>query len=170
MRGKLWHACIGIPAGKGLMVPIDSKLRGSKKHVIRVMSKIPLCDELQDFRTLIKVLGRCPTTYCREVVVDDPGYNIGYCDASTLGAGGVWLSGTRKLSPVVWRIEWPEDIRRNVMSFKNSNGTITNSNLEMAGMLIHYLVLEHLVHLKHVHVAAWLAGVTTCRQYAGQTS
>jgi hypothetical protein len=25
----------------------------------------------------------------------------------------------------------------------------------MAGMLIHYLVLEHLVSLKHVHVAAW---------------
>jgi hypothetical protein len=77
-------------------------------------------------------------------VVDDPGY-IGHCDASKLGAGGVWLSGTRTLSPIVWRVEWPEDIRNNVVSFDNPSGTITNSDLEMAGMLLHFLVLEHLV-------------------------
>jgi hypothetical protein len=60
---------------------------------------------------------------------------------------GVWLSGTRTLSPIVWRVEWPEDIRNNVLSFDNSSCTITNSDLEMAGMLLHFLVLEHLVKL-----------------------
>jgi hypothetical protein len=61
----------------------------------------------------------------------------------------------RTLSPtIIWRVEWPEDIGNNVVSFDNPSGTITNSDLEMAGMLLHFLVLEHLVHLKHVHVAA----------------
>jgi hypothetical protein len=85
---------------------------------------------------------------------DDPGY-IGFCDASKLGAGGVWLSGTRTLSQIVWHVEWPEDIRNNVVSCGNPRGTITNSELAMAGMLLHFLVLGHLVQLKHVHVAAW---------------
>jgi hypothetical protein len=93
-------------------------------------------------------------------VVDNPGY-LGYCDASKLGAGGVWLLGTRKLSPIVWRVEWSKDIRRSVVSFENPNGTITNSDLEMAGMRLHYLVLEHLVHLNHVHVAAWCDNTPT---------
>jgi hypothetical protein len=31
----------------------------------------------------------------------------------------------------------------------------------MAGMLAHYLVLEHLVALKHVHVAAWCDNTPT---------
>jgi hypothetical protein len=30
IRGRLRHACIGIPAGKGLMGPIDAALRGDK--------------------------------------------------------------------------------------------------------------------------------------------
>jgi hypothetical protein len=64
-----------------------------------------------------------------ELVVDDPGY-IGYCDASKVGVGGVWLSGTRALSPIVWRVEWPEDIRNIVVSFDNPSATITNSDLE----------------------------------------
>jgi hypothetical protein len=158
LRGKLRHACIGIPAGKGLMSPIDAELRGEKRF-IRVKTNQRLRVALQDFSTLLKVLGHRPT-HCRELVVHDPGY-IGYCDASKLGAGGVWLSGTRQLSPVVWRVEWPEDIRRNVVSFDNPTGTITNSDLEMAGMLLHYLVLEHLVQLKHVHVAAWCDNTPT---------
>jgi hypothetical protein len=158
LRGKLRHACIGIPAGKGLMGPIDAALRGDKR-VIHVKHNTRLRDALQDFGTLIKVLGTRPS-HCRELVVDDPGY-IGYCDASKLGAGGVWLSGTRLLQPIVWRVEWPEDIRNNVVSFDNPTGTITNSDLEMAGMLLHFLVLEHLVHLKHVHVAAWCDNTPT---------
>jgi hypothetical protein len=158
LRGKLRHACIGIPAGKGLMGPIDAELRGDRR-LIRIKPNQHLRDALQDFGTLIKVLGRRPT-HCREVVVDDPGY-IGYCDASKLGAGGVWLSGTKQLAPVVWRVEWPDDIRQQVVSFDNPSGTLTNSDLEMAGMVLHYLVLEHLVALKHVHVAAWCDNTPT---------
>jgi len=158
LRGRLRHACIGIPAGKGLLGPIDAALRGEQRS-IRIKRNAQVRDALKDFSSLIKILGNRPT-HCRELIVDTPGY-IGYCDASKLGAGGVWLSGRLRLPPVVWRLEWPDDIRLSVVSFDNPTGTITNSDLEMAGMLIHYLVLEHLVSLKHVHVAAWCDNTPT---------
>jgi hypothetical protein len=69
----------------------------------------------------------------------------------------VWFPGDCRsdLQPVVWRITWPQDIRDALVSFDNPRGTITNSDLEMAGLLLHYLILECLADLKHVHVAAW---------------
>jgi hypothetical protein len=73
----------------------------------------------------------------------------------------VWLPGILFLLPIVWRVEWPQDIRDNVVSFMNPTGTITNSDLKMAGMVIQYLVLEHLACLRHVHVAAWCNNTPT---------
>jgi hypothetical protein len=118
------------------------------KRWIKIKGNQPLHDALQDFATIIKVLGKRPT-HCRELVVMEPGY-MGFCDASTLGTGGVWFAGAKSLNPVVWHVEWPDNIRNNVVSFDKPHGTITNSDLEMVGMVLHYLVLEHLVDLQHV--------------------
>jgi hypothetical protein len=138
---------------------MDAALRDATTKFIPIRDNPPLRCALQDFGTLFKIMGKRPT-HCRELVVGDPGY-VGYCDASKLGAGGVWLSGIYLLHPVVWRVEWPQDIRDNVVSFSNPTGTITNSDLEMAGMVLHYLVLEHLTRLRHVHIAAWCDNTPT---------
>ena len=37
----------------------------------------------------------------------------------------------------MWRIEWPGEIRSLLVTDKNPGGTITNSNVELAGGLIH---------------------------------
>jgi hypothetical protein len=140
------------------MGPIDAELRGDKPF-IHIHDNPCLRSTLQDFGTLIRLLDSRPT-HCRELIVHDPGF-VGYCDASKLGAGGIWLAGILHLSLVVWRVEWPSDIRANVISFANPTGTITNSDLEMAAMLLHFLVLEHLECLKHVHVAAWCDNTPT---------
>jgi hypothetical protein len=70
------------------------------------------------------MIGHRPTM-CRELIPDTPDY-IGYCDASKLGAGGAWLPGRRSLAPVVWRLEFPPDIKAEVVSFANPNGSVTN--------------------------------------------
>eukprot|EP00978_Attheya_sp_CCMP212_P046624 scaffold402300_cov43-Attheya_sp.AAC.1 len=57
---------------------------------------------------------------------------VGYRDASAFGTDGVWFSGLLSLTPTVWRVEWPSDITANVVFDKNPDGTITNSDLEMA--------------------------------------
>jgi len=158
LRGRLRHACIGIPAGRGLMGPIDKALTTVKSQV--GIASNPLLHEcLRDFHTIIKIMGKRPS-FCRELIPDTPEY-VGYCDASKLGAGGVWMSGSSFLTPTVWRLEFPQDIQDRVVAFSNPTGDITNSDLEMAGLLGEYLVLEHLAPLKLSHAAAWCDNTPT---------
>jgi hypothetical protein len=56
--------------------------------------------------------------------------------------------------PTVVQLQWPKDITDNVKSDSNPNGTITNSDLEMAGLLIIFLVMEEIVcDLTEVNIA-----------------
>jgi hypothetical protein len=66
----------------------------------------------------------------------------GYCDASAFGAGGIWFGGKKRLKPVVWRVQWPKDVTNAVLSNSNPNGRLTNSDLEMAGVLLQEAILE----------------------------
>jgi hypothetical protein len=140
------------------MGPINAALQGDQLW-INICRNAPVKEALTNFCILIQRLGNRPT-HCRELVVTKPGF-IGFCDVSKLCAGGVWLSGTLQLAPVMWQLEWPSDIQRKVVSFANPNGKLTNSDLEMAGMLVHYLVLKHLISLRHMHVAAWCNNTPT---------
>jgi hypothetical protein len=82
---------------------------------------------------------------------------LGYCNASKLAAGSIWMSGTKFIHPpMVWRLEFPPGIQKHVISFDNHKGDITNSDLNMAGVLAEYLVIEHLTSLKLAHTVAWL--------------
>jgi hypothetical protein len=44
--------------------------------------------------------------------------------------------------PTAFQWQWPNDIRSQIVSFENPTGTITNSNLEMAGLLLLWLTVE----------------------------
>lgn len=158
LRGKLCHACIGIPAGRGLMGPIDNALTNSARW-IHIKSNNLLCTTLRDFHTIIKIMGKRPT-FCRELIPAEPNY-VGYCDASKLGAGGVWMSGNKSLPPTVWRLEFPPEIQARVVMFSNPQGNITNSDLEMAGLLGQFLVLEHIAPMQFAHAAAWCDNTPT---------
>ena len=160
LRGRLRHAAIGMPGGRGLVSPLDRALRDETLKWVPVRSNQELVDALRDFRAIIKLIGSKPT-HVRQLVAEVPGY-IGFCDASGKGAGGVWFSGSNTdLPPIVWRVPWPPDITRDIISSSNPSGSITNSDLEMAGMLLHYLVLECICDLRHVHVAAWCDNTPT---------
>ena len=147
-----------MPAGRSLLGPIDAALRPSR-HWLPVKSNKALCSTLSDFSILLCILTSRPS-HCHELVIHKPGY-IGFCDASSLGTGGVWFDGACPMPPTVWHIQWPNDIRQSVISFNNPSGFLTNSDLEMAGMLLLYLVLEHLATLRHIHVAAWCDNTPT---------
>ena len=62
---------------------------------------------------------------------------------------------------LAWQVPWPVSIHAALISSQNPSGTISNSDLEMAGMFLHYLVVEHLALLCHVHVAAWCDNTPT---------
>ena len=48
----------------------------------------------------------------------------------------------------MWRVEWPDAIRATLATTNNPNGTITNSDLELAGAVLPILVLEAMVTLE----------------------
>ena len=52
---------------------------------------------------------------------------------------------------------FPQDITDRLVSFKNRKGDITNSDLEMAGVLLQWLVLEHIapISLKFAHIGIY---------------
>ena len=75
-------------------------------------------------------------THLAEIVRREPTH-LGFCDASRLGAGVVWLDTSHLGQDLVWRHSWPADIIADLISSVNGEGTITNSNLELAALVLH---------------------------------
>ena len=74
---------------------------------------------------------------------------MGIKDASTHGVGGVILGEDKACVPTVFRLQWPDDIKE-----AYRDGRLTNSDLEMAGMLLLWLVIEEVCpELRAVYVA-----------------
>ena len=69
---------------------------------------------------------------------------IGVVDASSFGVGGIVIGKLSQCRPTVFRMRWPPDITSSVISDRNRHGKITNSDLEMAGLLLLWLMIEHI--------------------------
>ena len=163
--GKLQHACLAIPNGKGLLSPLynllppDTATRAPRRW-IPVPKDSSAYMALKDLRTVLKLVANRPTK-CSQLVPGWPDY-VGFCDACKYGAGGVWLSGKSDLHPVIWRVAWPPDIVARLISRDNPDGDLTINDLEMAGLLLHYLVLEQLLpDMAGKHAAAWCDNTST---------
>ena len=50
----------------------------------------------------------------------------------------------------MWRVEWDQDIKEHYKL-----GLLTNSDLEMAGVVLHYIVLEQISPMHHLHPEIW---------------
>ena len=93
----------------------------------------------------------------------------GIVDASKEGVGGVVFGITHECVPTVFRMEWPKEVRDQLQTEENPGGTITNSDLEMAGLVLIWLVIEFVVkNLRHKHVLS--SSVTTAHQWDGWTA
>ena len=143
VAGKLQHASFGIPGGKGLFSPIYRAMQHSPPFVT-ISPHIK--QTLLDWRTIIHHLAASPTPV-RLLVPNFPDF-LQYTDACGLGCGGVLGPGLSASPHVVWQYEWPPQIKA-----RFTNGLITIMDLELAAMLLGYLILE-ITHsdlaLKHV--------------------
>jgi hypothetical protein len=149
--GKCQHACLGIPGGRSLLPPLYRALKAAQaqnKPTVQIHPKSPQFGALSDLRTFFKLLRDNPVQ-CQQLIPGQPAY-LGYCDACKYGAGGVWLAGLHDLHPIVWRIQWPQDIVDRVTA-----GDLTINDLEMAGLLLQYLLLEQCVPLALLQTAVW---------------
>ena len=136
---------VAMPGARNMFGRLQNALKGATN---RIALNKGVHQALDDFRWLANDLTSRPTRVAELVPL--PPSAEGHHDASGAGAGGVWFPGEhlvprrgwRRDAPVMWRIQWPDEIRRLLVTDENPRGTITNSDLELAGGLIH---LEALV-------------------------
>lgn len=137
VAGKLQHASFGVPGGKGLFSPIWRVLQGNPPWV--KMTKT-LRSTLKDWRTLIRAMARDPSQIPL-LIPKDPDF-IHHTDACKLGAGGVIRSGNRTIKPIVWQFRWPQEIQEMLITAENPNGKLTINDLELAGIVLGWLIME----------------------------
>ena len=148
---KIRHAFITIPAGKGLLSPFYKILAKQPRFVFLHRNKL-VRDALQECRIFLHSSISAPTK-CSNLVAAWPDY-VGIKDASKQGVGGIIIGENKAVPPTVFRLAWPDDIKRDIVSQNNPTGSITNSDLEMAGLILLWLVMEEVCpDLNGAHVA-----------------
>jgi hypothetical protein len=98
---------------------------------------------LENFRWMQEDISSRPTRNAE--VVPLPPVAKGHHNASELGAGRIWFPGPHlapctgftSTQPLVWRHRWPDFISAWLVTADNPHGFITNSDLELAGSLLH---------------------------------
>ena len=146
---RKWHKVLGELRSMSLALPGARHLFSQMQHALSTATKTRIAlkkgvhQALQDFRWLYDNIRNRPTRIA-ELIPLLPSA-LGYHDASGTGAGGVWFptkdlvprAGVAPGQPLLWRFQWPEDIVNSLVSTSNPDGTITNSDLELAGGLLH---------------------------------
>lgn len=146
---KTWHQLLGelrlmvlaIPGGRGLFSLLQETFRHrDRAHRLRLTPAVHAT--LSDWRWLARSMTSRPTRIS-ELFPSNPPHTIGACDAAATGMGGVHFIPTPQGSvlPVLWRQQFPPTVARNLVSFTNPRGVITNSDLELTGTLAHSDVL-----------------------------
>jgi hypothetical protein len=149
---KLRHAFMCIPEGRGLLTPMNKLLRKKPAFVYLHRNK-KLFHGVKDCRTLLREATIRPTK-CSELVMGAPDF-VGVKDASVHGVGGVIIGENTECVPTLFRMEWPEWVKNEVRKTNSGQGgTLTNSDLEMAGLLLLFLVMEDVCDLQPGHHVA----------------
>ncbi len=76
-----------------------------------------------------------PSTPCCELITVWPLF-VRIKDASKHGMGRVVIGKNLGCTPTIFCVAWPEDIQQALISLANPQGSLTNSELEMASLLL----------------------------------
>ena len=138
ITGTLNHAAYGMPGGRGLFTVLWKALAKSVNGYVQITAEVR--QAFRDFQWLFGEMANNPV-HVAQLVHRDPHCN-GYSDACKWGAGGVWIlpqtNGT--CFYIFWTIKFPPDV---VKRFET--GILSVNDLELAGIVLHWLVLEHLL-------------------------
>ena len=125
---------MAIPDGWGLLTPCN-KILQTKPTMVYLHCNPMLRAAIMGCQTLLRESSDSPTR-CRELVGGWPDY-IGICDTLLHGVGGVIFGENEACVPMVFRWEWSPEVKDAYHAKK-----ISNSDLEMAGLLFLWLVME----------------------------
>ena len=138
IAGTLHHTVMGIPGSRGLFTALWAELRSSKQGFIHMNKSLQ--QTLKDFQWLFCEIANQPINVT-QIVPIMPRIH-GYIDACKYVAGGVWILTLNdgSLRCIFWSYTFPPEIVQLL-----DDRIISINDLEMAGILIGWLVLEHLL-------------------------
>jgi hypothetical protein len=166
--GEFRSMAIAIPGSRGLFSLLQEALRHQSDGRIRLSRGVH--DTLDDLRWLANDLAIRPTRLYEIVPQPDPEL-LGAQDASGDGMGGVWFPASTSLlerpangsaaesstadsaGPILWRAQFDADITRDLVSYQNPSGTITNSDLELAASLVQHDIAAHRFDIRERTIA-----------------
>ena len=154
---KKWHKILGelrsmslaLPGSRNLFSILQLALSNSSTTG-RISLKKEVHATIKDFKWMLNNISNRPTRIA-EIIPLLPSA-MGYHDAAGTGAGGVWFptpelhpcANTQPNQPLVWRTAWPHNITTSLITEANPHGSITNSDLELAGGLLHLdIIAQH---------------------------
>ena len=143
LHGKLQHVASILPVMRGFMTPLNAALKAPAPRV-GLGKHSELREVLLHFHHLLLDLQSRPT-HIWELVPPHLPHVCGFCDASSFGAGGVWLPCTVHLPAIVWRLAWPSWVTKEVQS---RQGQVTNSDVEMAAAWLQWHLLACLLRVQ----------------------
>jgi hypothetical protein len=156
LLGELRHMATAIPGAKYLFSILQNVLLDQP-----VSSRLRLnnlvTDSLQDWVILAQTLTTNPTPI-RSLVPAPPDF-LGAVDASGVGVGGFWTTPHSDRPAMVFRHKFPDHISANLISTQNPSGTLTNSDFELAALVLGSGVLASHATLNHSHI--WCASDNT---------
>ncbi len=136
----LRHAFTVLPGGWGLLSPFNRLLKCCQPVVYFHCNK-PLHSAISNCQTILRESTWQPTC-CRELVAGWPDF-VGVVDASSHGVSGVIIGELSERPPMVFWLQWPPDNTANVVLDKNPKGKFMNLDLELARLVILWLMMEH---------------------------
>jgi hypothetical protein len=134
--GQLRSLVPGIPGSEGQFSLLQEALVTRNEGRIKIDATVR-----EQLRTFQDLLADDRPAHIKELIPGDPA-RIGACDAAKTGMGGVWF--THEGKALLWGQPFADDIQKRLVSYKsykNPRGDITNSDLELAGTVIHQHVL-----------------------------
>jgi hypothetical protein len=142
--GELHSMSLALPGTRGLFLILQEALRHQSSEGKRLRLHYPVRDFLDDFRWLAKEVGSRPTSI--DEIIAQPPATFGATDASGIGMGGVFfLPGGR---PYLWRKTFLHKVSSELVTSKNTAGSISISDLELAATVGQSDVLCQLVDVR----------------------
>ena len=150
---ELWSMVLGIPGGWGLLSQLQLVLQMANNHRIHIHKEAR--HQLLDLQLLAQDLANQPTQIA-EVLPQCPTY-VDCCDTAKPGMGSVWLPSAQHPlhSPYLWWAPFPTFVQQALVSTDNPSGSITNSDLQLAGTILHEATLAVVHDLCHCIIATF---------------
>ena len=138
IAGSLHHASMGIPGGRGLFTTIWQAMANTHGGWIKLTPQLKAT--FSDFKWLFQEIANHPINVAQ--LVPRLPHIKGFTDACKYAAGGVWIIplANGKNRYVYWSVAFPATV---VSQFDSD--LLSINDLEMAGVFLGWLALEHLL-------------------------